>query len=281
MLRFYFMLYIFCVYLIYAELNTSSIPSTKPNQGTTFFTGPYLDGTGITNVTTQIGTHAYLPCRVKQLGNKSVSWVRVRDDHILTVDRMTFIADERFQSFFVESTGMWTLQIKYVQARDAGIYECQVSTEPKVSARVHLHVVVPRTELIGDPDRYVKAGSTVILRCVVRGALEPPSYIIWYHGIKQIYAENNRGWKIQIDRGTPDIDGDSHSSVGTLVIDYARKRDSGNYSCSPSNSAPVLVTLHVINGESSASAVTSASPCLGTYGNLISFILSFCLLIRT
>lgn len=33
------------------------------------------------------------------------------------------------------------LQIKYVQARDAGIYECQVSTEPKVSAKVHLHVV--------------------------------------------------------------------------------------------------------------------------------------------
>lgn len=55
--------------------------------------------------------------------------------------RMTFIADERFQSFYVENTGLWTLQIKYVQARDAGIYECQVSTEPKVSARVHLHVV--------------------------------------------------------------------------------------------------------------------------------------------
>lgn len=54
---------------------------------------------------------------------------------------MTFIADERFQSFYVENTGLWTLQIKYVQARDAGIYECQVSTEPKVSARVHLHVV--------------------------------------------------------------------------------------------------------------------------------------------
>jgi hypothetical protein len=29
----------------------------------------------------------------------------------------------------------------YLQARDAGLYECQVSTEPKVSARVHLHVV--------------------------------------------------------------------------------------------------------------------------------------------
>lgn len=51
--------------LIYAELNTSSIPSTsKSNQGTPFSTGPYLDGNGISNVTTQIGTHAYLPCKV-------------------------------------------------------------------------------------------------------------------------------------------------------------------------------------------------------------------------
>lgn len=35
----------------------------------------------------------------------------------------------------------WKLQIKYVQARDAGIYECQISAEPKISARVNLHVV--------------------------------------------------------------------------------------------------------------------------------------------
>lgn len=55
--------------------------------------------------------------------------------------RTTFIADERFQSFYVENSGIWTLQIKYVQARDAGVYECQVSTEPKISARVQLLVV--------------------------------------------------------------------------------------------------------------------------------------------
>ncbi|KAG5679804.1 hypothetical protein PVAND_009342 [Polypedilum vanderplanki] len=254
---------------IRADEDSSSLPINQ--QETTFITGPYLESTGITNVTTQISTHAYLPCKVRQLGNKSVSWVRVRDDHILTVDRMTFIADERFQSHFVENTGVWTLQIKYVQARDAGLYECQVSTEPKVSARVHLHVVVPRTELIGDPDRYVKAGSTVIFRCVVRGALEQPTYIIWYHGSQQIYVENIRGWKVQFER---DVEGDTHSSVGTLLIDHARKQHSGNYSCVPSNSAPVQVTLHVINGESSASAVTSAcSPSLGIYGNLYPLVL--------
>lgn len=83
------------------------------------------------------------PQQTRQFSNnKSVSWIRVRDDHILTVDRMTFIADDRYQAIYVDSSGMWTLQIKYVQARDAGIYECQVATtEPTVSARAHLHVV--------------------------------------------------------------------------------------------------------------------------------------------
>lgn len=49
--------------LILAEGNSSSL---SINQGTTFITGPYLDGNGISNVTTQISTHAYLPCRVSR-----------------------------------------------------------------------------------------------------------------------------------------------------------------------------------------------------------------------
>ncbi|KAK9506053.1 hypothetical protein O3M35_008058 [Rhynocoris fuscipes] len=70
-----------------------------------------------------------------------VSWIRRRDAHILTVDRYTFIADDRFQAFLVEATDTWTLQIKYVQARDGGQYECQVSTEPKMSHFITLNVV--------------------------------------------------------------------------------------------------------------------------------------------
>lgn len=54
--------------------------------------------------------------------------------------RAVFIADQRFLAL-KQPDKFWTLQIKYVQARDAGAYECQVSTEPKVSARVHLQVV--------------------------------------------------------------------------------------------------------------------------------------------
>lgn len=36
------------------------------------------------------------------------------------------------------------MQVKYVSARDAGSYECQVSTVPKISKMVDLVVVVPK-----------------------------------------------------------------------------------------------------------------------------------------
>lgn len=79
--------------------------------------------------------------QISQVSNKSVSWVRVRDDHILTVNRLTFIGDERFHSFYDAANGVWSLQVKYVREEDKGYYECQVGTEPKLSAQVLLDVV--------------------------------------------------------------------------------------------------------------------------------------------
>lgn len=260
--------------------SSSTEPLAKPNLQNDFDIGPYLDDIRITNITVQIGTNAYLPCKVKQLGNKSVSWVRVRDDHILSVDRLTFIADERFQAYFKEESKQWMLQIKYVQPRDAGLYECSVSTEPKVSARVYLHVVVPRTELSGDSDRYVKTGSTVHLQCTIYGGLEPPTYIMWYHDAQPIHADNKLGYKMHliksnVQRNSNDavkyelndlvqspFDDTLHrrqNSIGSLLIESTRKYHSGNYSCNPSNSAPATVTLHVISSESSASPVKSSA----------------------
>lgn len=40
-----------------------------------------------------------------------------------------------------EKSENWTLQIKFPQERDAGIYECQVNTEPKMSLAFQLNVV--------------------------------------------------------------------------------------------------------------------------------------------
>lgn len=57
-----------------------------------------------------------------------ISWVRRRDWHILTSGMFTYTNDERFQVLHGEGSDDWTLQIKYVQKRDNGTYECQVHT---------------------------------------------------------------------------------------------------------------------------------------------------------
>lgn len=75
-------------------------------------------------------------------------------------------------------------------------------------------VVVPRTELIGEPNRYVKTGSRVAIRCVIRGALEPPSYVIWYFGSEQLFADNQFGWQMRMDEG------DSQSTVSQTCYDF-------------------------------------------------------------
>lgn len=72
--------------------------------------------------------------------NSKVSWIRRRDSHILSVDRTMFIPDERFQAILGEAD-TWTLQVKYVQARDEGEYECQISTDPKKSHIIKLNIV--------------------------------------------------------------------------------------------------------------------------------------------
>ncbi|KAA0198359.1 hypothetical protein HAZT_HAZT005979 [Hyalella azteca] len=108
---------------------------------------PVFDKSLPAKVQAQLGAHAYLPCRIIHMGDKSVSWVRNADSHILTVDSYTFISDERFTARFDVSSQTWTLQIKFVTDHDAGAYECQVSTEPKISRSIQLSIV---SELINN-----------------------------------------------------------------------------------------------------------------------------------
>ncbi|XP_017145079.1 uncharacterized protein LOC108157494 [Drosophila miranda] len=267
------------------------------------------------NATVQAGQHAYLPCKLNQHSNKPLSWVRLRDEHIIAVDHTTFINDARFASLLQSTTSpgpapdpapapatdpsmtttptaimvipanasspedrgngsslSWTLQIKYVRLEDAGWYECQLATEPKMSAKVQLFVITPRTELIGDRQRFVKAGSKVELHCIVRGTLEAPKYIFWYRGEQQVTAENEvsgaqSGWYTQIDRNIFGSTEHNRNTIGSLVIPLVRKIHSGNYTCEPENSAAVSMQLHVLSGEYSASAIKSAAAGLHRLGH--------------
>ncbi|TDG48891.1 hypothetical protein AWZ03_004794 [Drosophila navojoa] len=251
------------------------------------------------NITVQAGQHAYLPCQLHQHSNKPLSWIRLRDEHIIAVDHTTFINDARFAALlqashanltsslldFVNGSSSngsgsgsgsslgWTLLIKYVNLQDMGWYECQLATEPKMSAKVQLFVITPKTELIGDKQRFVKAGSRVELHCIVRGTLEAPKYIVWYREKQQVMSENEatgneNGWYTQIDRNIFGSTEHNRNTIGSLIIPIVRKGHSGNYTCEPENSEPVSIQLHVLSGEYSASAIMSAAAGLYRHGHV-------------
>jgi len=75
------------------------------------------------------------------LHTKKVSWIRHRDLHILTVGTYTYTTDQRFTTTHHKETDEWTLQIKFAQKRDAGLYDCQISTQPIKSYPVRLNLV--------------------------------------------------------------------------------------------------------------------------------------------
>lgn len=66
--------------------------------------------------------------------------MRKRDLHILTSSIHTYTGDGRFSVRHPEHSDDWDLRIAYVQKRDAGVYECQVNTEPKINLAIMLNV---------------------------------------------------------------------------------------------------------------------------------------------
>ncbi|CAG7820959.1 unnamed protein product [Allacma fusca] len=158
------------------------------------FAKPYFENSTKREVTTTVGQTAYLHCRVRNLGDRAVSWIRKRDLHILTVGILTYTSDQRFQSLHSDGTDEWTLKVSSPQIRDSGTYECQVSTEPKISMAYQLNVVVSQAEILGNPELHLKSGSDINLTCIVRQTPEPPTFIYWYHG-RRVINYSQRGGK--------------------------------------------------------------------------------------
>jgi hypothetical protein len=70
-----------------------------------------------------------------------VSWVRQKDLSIISVGDYIYTPDHRFKPKHTDNTDEWYLHIEYAQKDDAGVYECQVSSEPKMSLSFNLEVV--------------------------------------------------------------------------------------------------------------------------------------------
>ncbi|CAO1303561.1 unnamed protein product [Diamesa tonsa] len=211
-----------------------------------------------TIVTTQIGAIAHIPCTIHHIGEGVVSWIRRKDYHLLTVGLTTYSSDERFCATHLKNSEDWTLQIKYVQKRDAGQYECQVSTHPPTSIFLELNVVEARAEIVGPTLKYLTPGSTLRLICKVLQSTEATAFIFWYH--------DNRMINYDLDRGI-NVTSEADFRYSELSIMHATKQNSGNYTCVPSNSQPASVMVHIFKGDVAAMYHEHRSGCAAIYIN--------------
>ncbi|XP_045111292.1 uncharacterized protein LOC123504643 [Portunus trituberculatus] len=212
-----------------------------------------------TVTTVQVGTTAALRCQINDVAeHETVSWVRRRDHHLITLGSHTYSNDDRFHVShsppFKIPPGKgkeWTLYIRYAQVRDSGLYECQLSAHPPMGILANLTVIQAVSEITGRPDLYAQEGSDVTLLCRLRNYTEPPTYVFWYHGDQMINYDADRKVSV-VSRG-------GESELRLASVSHVA---SGNYTCFPANAKPSSVILHVITGEAPAAMQRAAAPPL-------------------
>ncbi|XP_015126181.1 lachesin [Diachasma alloeum] len=219
----------------------SVIPSgSKPTRA---WDKPYFDDITEKNITGIVGQKAVLSCHVKHPGNRTISWMRMHDMHILTSSTITYTSDARFSVKHPEGSDEWRLTINFVQPRDAGLYECQVNTEPKMKLAFKLRVEAAQAKIVGPEDVYVKKGSTISLTCTVNVQSTPPSSVTWHHGASVVDFDSPRGG-VSLETEKTEA-----GTTSKLLVTQARSSDNGNYTCIPSNANSASVMVHVLNGE--------------------------------
>lgn len=228
-----------------------------------------------TSISAQSGSTALMPCVVHNLGEGTVSWIKRKNvQELLTVGLTTYANDERFQAIHFHHSEDWTLQIKYVQPRDAGLYECQVSTHPPTSIFLLLDVVEARTEIAGPMEKFVRPGSTLQLHCLVKKSTEAPLYVFWYHNFRMINYDVDQGVNVSTDLANRE---------SWLEVPRASDRHSGNYTCEANNAQPARVLVHVFKGDNPAAMQHSmaSSPSVMACTALLTMFVTLKLALQT
>jgi len=219
--------------------------------GAIFFLAVHSGAMSPSSTTTAAaGGSASLDCVIpSHMGETAVvSWIRRRDFHILTLGQLSFTSDARFMARHRQNSRHWTLGIKYVQKRDEGVYECQVSEDGRTQTQlVTLAVTSPRAVIAHGSQHYIKQGTTFSLECSIEDMVSEPTFILWYHNGAEL--DYNRRWsKISAEtRATAPVG-------SSLSIADATPASSGNYTCSASGADPAHAMVHVVPAEKTASS---------------------------
>lgn len=224
-----------------------------------------VENNTVVNVKAQLGYTAFLPCSVRMIGDKQISWIRRRDWHVLTSGVYTYTNDERFSITHRDGADDWTLSIKYLQERDNGTYECHISTGTGiVSQFVNLNVIVPEAFILGNSEYHVETGSPINLFCIIEQTPIPPQMISWKHNDRLLNYDKERGGvKVTINNGA--------KTSSRLIISNANTSDSGNYTCVAPNTRPAVVHVFVSQGDKTAAIqrrTSGSESVIGARGRL-------------
>nr|CAD7569160.1 unnamed protein product [Timema californicum] len=103
---------------------------------------------------------------------------------------------------------------------------------------VNLHIVVPEAFILGSGEHHVDVGSGISLVCIIEKSPTPPQYVFWYHNDRMINYDTSRGGiTVETEPGP--------KTQSRLTIRDAHDTDSGNYTCSASNTEPASIFVFV------------------------------------
>ncbi|XP_072392027.1 zwei Ig domain protein zig-8-like [Diabrotica undecimpunctata] len=250
----------------------------EANNSTNYLISPAFDDLYSREIHATAGQTLLLPCSVRNLGTKVVSWIRSKDLHILTSGRHTFSSDSRFESVHTDSSGdFWGLRIRGAHVADTGQYECQVNTEPKMSLAISLTVSqvsgdknsledesssskwVSQALIKGPSIVYVPNGSPVAFACEI-------SPLSLQSGVHRLFFSTNTKPSVRWLHNGEELSVDFTKDNITVETEYKDKdqrifsrirlssvssEDGGQYTCMQPSVKPDSVKLIVVEAEHS------------------------------
>ncbi|XP_063619402.1 protein amalgam-like [Cydia splendana] len=148
------------------------------------------------NVTVVVGRDTTLTCRVEDLNDYKVAWLRVDTQTILTIGPHVITKNHRV-GVARGSAQAWALTLRDVRPADGGAYMCQVNTEPMITQTHQLQVVVPPdiVDSGSSGEVMVREGENVSIHCAASGV--PPPTIMWRRedaGVMRIGDQSVSKW---------------------------------------------------------------------------------------
>ncbi|GFO36459.1 hemicentin-1 [Plakobranchus ocellatus] len=197
------------------------------------------------------GQTAVLLCSVENLEDKNVIWRLASDPSPLTVGTMGFSEDPRL-SVEHDERGNWNLIIKDVTLKDAGVYECQVSSKIR-HLRHHVTLMVTAAPEPDGPMRkkniqitgkdFVDEGDPIKLVCKATSTEYPLEHIDWFRSGNTLTTDMSRGVNISMRYSV-----NAGSIESTLIIKKAKLEDRGHYTCRASNRDVIGKRVNVLKG---------------------------------